>query len=308
MLHAPMLHAPMFSQATPLISANVSLAPQTTFRVGGLAEWYAAPKTLAELIECVDWARSQSLPITTLGAGSNLLISDQGIPGLVLSSKYLRQAIYDVESGLLTVSAGAHLPTVAWEAARRGWEGLEWAAGIPGTVGGGVVMNAGAQGGCIAERLVNTTVLGPNGLEVWTPEQLNYSYRTSSLQHSPYIVTQATLQLAPGADPKHVHSRTSDNLQQRKATQPYNMPNCGSVFRNPQDHAAAWLIEQTGLKGYQIGNAQVAHRHANFILNCGGATAQDIFHLIHHVRSQVWDQWSLALEPEVKMLGNFSAV
>jgi UDP-N-acetylmuramate dehydrogenase len=281
----------------------------TSFRVGGPAEWYVAPKTLQDLQASFAWARSEGIPITLLGAGSNLLVSDRGLSGLVICTRHLRHTHFDPETGLVTASAGEPLPRLAWQAAERGWSGLEWAVGIPGTLGGAVVMNAGAHGGCTAEILVNTQVLTPNGsTQMLTPQDLHYRYRTSILQGGDRLVTQATFQLQPGYDPAGILAETSKHLDHRKSTQPYHLPSCGSVFRNPSAHSAGWLIEQSGLKGFQIGNAQIAHRHANFILNCGGATASDIFRLIRHVQQHVEQQWTLLLEPEVKILGEFQLV
>lgn len=292
-----------------LLKAKVPLATLTSFRVGGPAEWYIAPRRLEELQASLEWANSQGLPVTMLGAGSNLLISDRGLSGLVISTRHFRHSKFDAETGQVTVGAGEPLPRLAWQLADRGWQGFEWAVGIPGTVGGAVVMNAGAHGGCVADTLVNAHVLLPNGeSEILVPQGLNYQYRTSALQGDRRLVTQATFQLRPGADPAQVLEATSNHKQHRLRTQPYDMPSCGSVFRNPGGYKAGWLIEQAGLKGHQIGGAQVAQRHANFILNCGGATATDIFELIRHVQQQVQQQWSLWLEPEVKMLGEFQAL
>lgn len=292
-----------------VIRSNVPLAPLTSFRVGGPAEWYVTPKKLDELQAIFQWANSEELPITLLGAGSNILLSDRGLAGLVIGSRNLRHINFEQETGLLTVGAGESLPRLAWKAARRGWQGLEWAVGIPGTVGGAVVMNAGAQGQCIADILVNAHVMLPNGqVEVLTSGELEYSYRHSKLQGKSILVAQATFQLQPGENPALVTAITTENFQQRRVSQPYHLPSCGSVFRNPGPKSAGWLIEQTGLKGYQIGKAQVAQRHANFILNCGGATANDIFQLIYHVQEQVEKQWSLLLKPEVKVMGDFSGV
>lgn len=289
-----------------VINSQVPLAPLTSYRVGGPAEWYVAPKKMEELQAAVEWANSEGLPVTLLGAGSNLLISDQGLPGLVISTRHLRHINFDAEQGLLTVGPGESLPRLAWLAAKRGWEGLEWAVGIPGTVGGAVVMNAGAHTSCTAKILFNTQILTTKGdLVILTPKDLNYTYRTSILQGSSQIVTQATFQLQPGANIEVLMALTTEHLHSRRASQPYNMPSCGSVFRNPGNKTAGWLIEQTGLKGYQIGGAQVAHRHANFILNCGWATASDIFNLILHVQEQVKEQWNHLLHPEVKILGEF---
>ncbi|WP_082065426.1 UDP-N-acetylmuramate dehydrogenase [Aliterella atlantica] len=290
------------------IKAQVPLASLTSFRVGGPAEWYVAPRNLDELIASFDYARSQ-MPITMLGAGSNLLISDRGIPGLVIGTRHLRHTQFDDETGRVTVAAGEPLPRLAWQIAERGWSGFEWAVGIPGSVGGAVVMNAGAHTSCIADSLVSAEVLLPSGtLQTMTLEDLNYTYRTSSLQGKDLLVTQATFQFQPGGDRQQVLATTSQHLEQRKLSQPYHLPSCGSVFRNPLPYTAGWLIEQTGLKGYQIGAAQVAQRHANFILNCGGATANDIFNLISHVQQKVQQNWTVCLHPEVRMLGEFQPV
>lgn len=293
--------APDFACLTP----QVSLQPLTTFRVGGSAEWLAMPRHQSELEQVLDWAIAGSLKVTPLGAGSNLLISDRGIPGLVLCTRRWRGTEFD-EAGRVTVAAGEPLPTLAWKAAKRGSRGLEWAVGIPGTVGGAVVMNAGAHGGCAADVLISATVLDPeSGIVTLTPEDLAFQYRTSILQGGRRMVLNATFQLEPGHDPEVVVADTLTGLNQRRATQPYDLPNCGSVFRNPYPHTAGALIEKTGLKGYRIGNAQISERHANFIVNLGGATATDIQRLIHHVQNEVEARWAVRLQTEVKFVGEF---
>ncbi|MBD0336193.1 MAG: UDP-N-acetylmuramate dehydrogenase [Cyanobacteria bacterium Co-bin13] len=292
-----------------LLRSQVSLAPFTTFRVGGPAEQFVLPRSWEQLQASVAWARERDLPLTFLGAGSNLLISDQGLPGLVICTRYWRHTQFDEATGQVTAAAGEPLPTLAWKAAKRGWRGLEWAVGIPGTVGGAVVMNAGAHGVCTADifRCAQGVDSG-QGVVTLEPEDMGFQYRTSVLQVQPLLLAQATFQLQPGHDPEVVTADTLADLEQRRATQPYDLPSCGSVFRNPKPYSAGWLVEQTGLKGYCIGNAQVAERHANFILNRGGATATDIFRLIHHVQDQVEAKWALRLKPEVKMLGEFPPV
>ncbi|MBD2385212.1 UDP-N-acetylmuramate dehydrogenase [Cylindrospermum sp. FACHB-282] len=291
-----------------VIKSQASLSAFTSYRVGGAAEWYVAPRNLEALQASLKYAKEQDLKVTILGAGSNLLVSDRGIPGLVIATRHLRSNYFDPQTGQLTVAAGESIPGLAWYAADLGWEGLEWAVGIPGTVGGAVVMNAGAHNSCIADMLVSAQLLSAEGtVETITPDQLGYQYRSSLLQGGQRIVTQATLQLQPGADPVKVVAATKENKQHRLSTQPYNFPSCGSVFRNPTPYAAGWLIEQTGLKGYQIGGAQVAQLHANFIVNRGGAKASDIFCLIRHIQYQVQERWSIWLEPEVKMIGEFQA-
>lgn len=288
------------------IKPQVSLGSLTSFRVGGPAEWLVFPRQLSDLQASLAWANQHRLPVTFLGAGSNLLISDRGLPGLVICTRHLRQAEFDDSQGRILAAAGEPLATLAWKAAKRGWQGLEWAVGIPGTVGGAVVMNAGAHGACTADILISAGVLDTDGnCSQLSPETLGFQYRTSLLQGNSRLVTQAVLQLKPGAERQTVMAATAADLEQRRNTQPYHLPSCGSVFRNPKPHSAGWLIEQAGLKGYQIGHAQVSTQHANFILNCGGATASDILRLIRHVQHQVETRWSLPLKPEVKILGEF---
>jgi UDP-N-acetylmuramate dehydrogenase len=296
----------MTTNITQLIQSQITLANQTSYRVGGNAQWYAAPKNWEQLEACFEWYRNRDLPLTLLGAGSNLLISDRGIPGLTISTRYFRHYQFDTDSGILTADAGEPIAKLAWKAAKRGLKGLEWAVGIPGTVGGAVVMNAGAHQQALSDILLSATVLTPDGtIEELTPEDLAYSYRTSNLQRSNKFVVRATLKLEPGFAKQEVMELASRNWTQRKTTQPYHLPSCGSVFRNPYPQAAGWLIEQLGLKGYKIGDAQISQRHANFILNCGQAQANDIFQLIRYIQEKVEDRWSVFLEPEVKLVGEF---
>ncbi|WP_069789610.1 UDP-N-acetylmuramate dehydrogenase [Cyanobacterium sp. IPPAS B-1200] len=289
-----------------VIHQKVHLAPYTSYRVGGKAQWYAEPKVWQDIQEVFHWVDKQQIPFTCLGKGSNLLICDGGIEGLVLNTRHLNQYTVDETNQTITVGAGYSLPKLAWQVAKKGWEGLEWAVGIPGTLGGAVVMNAGAHKGCIADVLVKAIVAYSDGtIKELSGKELQYSYRTSRLQKESALVLSATLKLSATSTRESVMEITGNNFKHRKQTQPYDKPSCGSVFRNPQPQAAGWLIEQIGLKGYQIGGAQVAHRHANFILNAGNATAGDIYNLISHVQEQVQNSWSILLHPEVRMLGEF---
>ncbi len=307
-------HRPLGSTSEPIrlkqtactIQPQVSLAKLTSFRVGGVAEFFAAPKNLEEMYASLAWAEQNSMPITLIGAGSNLLISDDGLKGLVICTRQLKYVEFEADTGRITASAGESFARLAWQAAERGWSGLEWAVGIPGTVGGAVVMNAGAHKWCTADILLKTHALDYQGhQQSFQPSELNFDYRTSALQDSSLLVTQASFQLEPGRLPQDVIAATRNHLKQRHQTQPYHLPSCGSVFRNPSEQAAGWLIEQTGLKGYQIGDAQIAQQHANFILNLGHATAHDIFSLIRHAQEQVEHRWALLLQPEVKFVGEF---
>ena len=288
------------------IHRNYPLAALTSWKVGGLAQWYAAPKSIGALEECLAWAERSGEAITLLGAGSNLLISDRGLSGLVICTRHLRGIEFNLAQGQVTAAAGEPVARLAMQLAAKGWSGLEWSVGIPGTVGGLVVMNGGAQGGCTSDRLVNAQTISLTGKsEILLPAQLGFKYRTSLLQAGDRIVTAATLQLNTGFDPQAITTTTNNFLRFRHKVQPYHLPSCGSVFRNPEHHAAAKLIEDTGLKGYKIGDAQVSELHANFILNCGHATSNDVINLIRYVQAQVSQKWAIDLETEVKMLGEF---
>lgn len=289
------------------IKADAPLAKLTTFRVGGEAQWLALPKTPEQLKEAIAWGHEQSLPVTILGAGSNLLISDRGLPGLIICTRALRHTEFDADTGKVTAAAGEPWSSLAWKAARNGLQGFEWTIGIPGTVGGAVVMNAGAHGGETADILVETEILDSDGsLTVLKPKDLDYRYRTSNLQGSDRTVVSATFQLSPGHVPEDVKAATASDLKQRRTTQPYHLPNCGSVFRNPKPHSAGQLIEQAGLKGFQIGEAQISTLHANFIVNLGGATAEDVLAVIRHAQAVIKERNGVELETEVKIIGAFT--
>jgi UDP-N-acetylmuramate dehydrogenase len=297
---------PLDLQTKSSIRTNVSLAGMTSMRVGGAAEYFISPRSTIELTASLTWATEHHLPITVIGAGSNLLISDQGLTGLVICTRHLRGIDFDEQSGQVSVFAGEPVARLALQIARHGWTGFEWAIGIPGTVGGLVVMNAGAQGGCAADCVIEVQTVTLNGeTHRIYPQDLDFSYRTSALQKSQQLVTGATFRFETGGDAKAIALDTDTKLKARHTTQPYHLPNCGSVFRNPLPQFAARLIQDAGLKGYQIGNAQVSELHANFIVNLGSAKAQDIFCLIEHIKSVISDRYNVLLETEVKMVGHF---
>ncbi len=290
------------------LQANVPLKGLTTWKVGGSAQWYLEPRTIAQTQSGLAWAKQNQLPVTIIGAGSNLLISDKGLAGLVICTRHLRYVNTQVDAGnqSIQVDAGKMLASLAWQAARRGLGGMEWAAGIPGTVGGAVVMNAGAHGHSTQEILVSTEVLDLDGsIETLTNQDLDYSYRTSILQGDSRIVLSATFKLLATSDAEEIKARTFRDLEKRHSKQPYDRPSCGSVFRNPSPLYAAALIEELGLKGHRIGDAEVSTLHANFIINRKNAKASEILELIYYVQSRVRTHYAIELEPEVKMLGEF---
>ncbi|MFN9629754.1 MAG: UDP-N-acetylmuramate dehydrogenase [Cyanobacteriota bacterium] len=290
----------------PALRHGVALRDYTTWRVGGPAEWFAEPGSAAELVELASWAVAAGLPFRCIGAGSNLLIADAGLPGLTLCNRRLQGSVVEAQEGWVEAEAGEPIPTLARKVARAGLRGLEWSVGIPGTVGGAVVMNAGAQGGCTADWLHSVRVMDPmRPSEPFLLEarDLDFAYRHSRLQDEPLLVLAARFRLEPGGDPAAIIARTSANLHSRTSTQPYQQPSCGSVFRNPEPEKAGRLIEGLGLKGLQVGEAQVSTLHANFIVNLGGARAREIDALIALVRQRVLEAHGIALQPEVKRLG-----
>jgi len=302
----------MAGAAVPLgLRRAIALADFTTWKVGGPAQWFGEPDSVEQVMALIQWASHEGLELRVIGAGSNLLVSDAGLEGLTLCQRRLQGAVLDGTSGLVEAQAGEPIPTLARRAARAGLSGLEWSVGIPGTVGGAVVMNAGAQGGCVADSLVSVTVVDPaRGTEPFVVEaaDLAFAYRHSRLQQEPLVVLSARFQLEPGHYPARVGERTSANLHSRTSTQPYQQPSCGSVFRNPEPRKAGQLIEALGLKGLSIGGAQVSPLHANFIVNTGGATAAQIDQLIAEVQRRVVAAHGIVLHPEVQRLGRFEGL
>jgi len=288
------------------VRQGVTLRDYTTWRVGGPAEWFGEPGSQDDLIAQASWAVAEGLAFRCIGAGSNLLVADGGLPGLTLCNRRLQGSVVDALEGWVEAEAGEPIPSLARKVARSGLSGLEWSVGIPGTVGGAVVMNAGAQGGCTAEWLHSVRVIDPaRPTEPFTllASDLDFAYRHSRLQEEPLLVLAARFRLEAGGDPGAISARTSANLQSRTSSQPYQQPSCGSVFRNPEPEKAGRLIEGLGLKGLQVGEAQVSPLHANFIVNLGGACASDIDRLIAMVRERVLEARGIALQPEVKRLG-----
>ena len=288
-----------------LPQAGASLAEFTTWRVGGAAEWLAEPVSLDETQAWIQWATQQGMPCRVIGAGSNLLIHDDGLPGLSLCLRKLQGLEFDPTDGTVEVLAGEPIPSLARRAARAGLHGLEWSVGIPGTAGGAAVMNAGAQGGCTAEWLESVQVMPLDGGDCFElrSDQLDFAYRHSRLQDNDLVVLSARFRLEPGHDPTELKRVTNANLSHRTTTQPYQQPSCGSVFRNPEPLKAGRLIEEQGLKGTRIGGAEISTMHANFIVNTGNAQADDIARLIQLVQDRVEAEHGIRLHTEVKRLG-----
>lgn len=270
---------------------------------------------MAELVQAVNLARQYNRPVLILGGGANLLIGDAGIQGLVLQNRANRVK-FGQDSGptaTLTVDSGVVLPNLARRCAGRGLSGLEWAVGVPGTVGGAIVNNAGAYGQDMARSLIRAELLSPTNERVWRPvEWFEYSYRTSRLKGAQrdrltgsrdWIVLQAELRLSP-APVAEITATLNQFNERRKASQPPGAT-IGSMFKNPPGDYAGRLIEAAGLKGYCVGQAQISPVHANFFQNLGGATAKEVLELIETARTAVQDKFGVVLELEVEVVGEF---
>jgi len=285
------------------LKKNISLSNFTTWKIGGPAEWIALPKNIEEIKYLINWTNKKKIPCNIIGAGSNLLINDKGIKGLSICMRNFKGIQIDKSLGVIEVLSGEMLPTLARKAAASGLHGLEWAVGIPGTIGGAVVMNAGAQDHCISDYLQSITTLSVKGeYRVIEKKDLLYRYRYSLLQNKNLIVVSARLKLASGHAEK-IRQLTKANLDHRLKTQPYNAQTCGSVFRNPEPLKAAKLIEELGLKGFRFGGAEISKIHSNFIINANQASSYDVRELIKYIQKRVFNSYGILLETEVKQCG-----
>ncbi len=280
--------------------ADESMSRHTTWRVGGPADLFIEPADPDDLQRALDMLKAAGVPWMVVGAGSNLLVRDGGIRGAVLHLKYFRQL--DIEAtGRVTAGGGLPLMTLIRETTACGLAGLEALAGIPGTVGGSVVMNAGAGGQQLADVIESAVLAGPAGAETWTKDQLQFAYRHSALNRDRILIS-AVMQFRRG-DVAELAVAVQQRLSQRRSSQRVGGPNAGSVFKNPPGQSAWKLIEAAGMRGAVIGGAQVAEQHANFIVNGGQAKAQDILELIERIRGKVRVASGIELEPEVRIVG-----
>lgn len=276
----------------------------TTFRIGGPADALALPKTPEEVAEVVRFCHEHAQPYYVLGNGSNLLVSDEGYRGIVLQL-YRNFNDIQVNGEMITVQSGAMLAAVARTAYQNGLTGLEFASGIPGTIGGAVVMNAGAYGGEMKHVLREVTVLTKEGEVLAIPAKaLELGYRTSVIPKNGWIVLGAVLQLKKG-DPEQILARMEELKEQRITKQPLDLPSAGSTFKRPEGYFAGKLIMDAGLRGFTVGGAQVSEKHCGFVVNRGDATAADVWELICEVKRRVKERTGVELEPEVKLLGDF---
>lgn len=286
-----------------VIRTEEPMSKHTTFRIGGAAEVFAAPDA-RELPQLLAMAKGADVPVAVIGNGSNLLVGDRGICGLVIEIGE-RMSEVRIEGTILVAGAGALLSKAAQAAAAAGLGGLEFAAGIPGSVGGAVVMNAGAYGGEMKDVLQSVKVLTEEGeLLILTTEELELGYRHSCVPERKYIVVEATMELSAKPE-EEIRACMAELRAKRVEKQPLEYPSAGSTFKRPEGYFAGKLIMDAGLRGYTVGGAQVSEKHCGFVINKGGATAADVRQLMQDVHDRVKEQFDVELEPEVKMIGSF---
>jgi UDP-N-acetylmuramate dehydrogenase len=293
----------------PLLS-NESLSRHTAARLGGPADWlFVAKGSLDELVEVVTTAWEAAIPVRVLGGGANVLVSDKGVRGLVVINDVSEITFGEWHEGRnVSAASGTGLTVLAHKCHSRGLSGMEWAVSVPGTVGGGVVNNAGAHGGDMATIVRDVVVLEPSGPKLYSRDDMAYKYRSSSLKSrldKRFLVLLATLALQPD-DPTAIQQRMQEFIAYRKQTQPSGA-SLGSIFKNPPGDYAGRLIESAGLKGFQIGSVQVSPVHANFFINVAGreGSARDYYALIQHVRDIVYQKTGIALELEIELIGEW---
>lgn len=277
------------------------LSLHTTWRIGGPAEMFCQPKDWVACSQILAEAKSLAIPVTFLGAGSNVLVADAGVRGLVLQTRNLSSIVWQGQE--VWAESGVALASLSLQAGGKGLRGLEFACGIPGSIGGAAIMNAGAYGSSMSKVVKEVRTLDLSGeSKVYQNAELGYAYRTSILKRIDEIVVEVKFLLTPG-DAKESKKQMEEYLANRKQKHPLHLPNAGSVFRNPPDKPAGRLIEEAGLKGRRVGDAQVSEQHGNFIVNLNQATAADVLQLIEEVQQEIRKKKSISLETEVVFLG-----
>lgn len=278
------------------------MAAHTSFRIGGPAALFAQPTSEEQLRILLTESAKWDIKPVILGAGTNVLAPDSQMQTLVICTRESLNGLALAEPGCIVAECGVTMARLAMFACINGLTGLEFAHGIPGTVGGGTVMNAGAYGGELCQVQTRTWTMTQDGsVRCYTGEEQGFGYRTSVFEHSNEIILRAEYRLQP-ADPEEIKGRMEELARKRRASQPLELPSAGSTFKRPKNGFAAALIDQAGLKGASVGGAQVSPKHAGFVVNTGGATAEDVKELMAHVEAVVFEQSGIRLEPEVRIL------
>lgn len=284
------------------ILENEPMSAHTTFRIGGAARLYTVPQSTEEIKESIRLAKEEGLPYILIGKGSNVLFPDEGYNGVVIEIGSGMEKMDFPDEYRIRAQAGVSLSTLAGAAARHSLTGLEFASGIPGTLGGAVTMNAGAYGGEIRDCIVSATVLDESGEErEFSKEQLQLGYRSSIIQEKGYIVLSAVFELEKG-DKEKILAKMRELNTRRREKQPLEFASAGSTFKRPEGHFAGKLIEDSGMKGYRSGDAQVSEKHCGFVINRGNATSLDVQNVIRDVQKRVYETSGILLEPEVKII------
>ncbi|WP_419392498.1 UDP-N-acetylmuramate dehydrogenase [Cytobacillus praedii] len=286
-----------------IVKENEPLANHTTMKIGGPADIFIEPSSIENMIKTMELINEYKVNWTAIGRGSNLLVSDLGIEGAVIKLGRGMSKL-EINGTEVTAGGGYSLVSLSTQLSRQGLSGLEFASGIPGSVGGAVFMNAGAHGSDISKILIKALILFESGKVEWlSNKELMFSYRTSVLQKErPGVVLEAVFQLQSG-DKDIIFSEMQKNKEYRKETQPWNFPCAGSIFRNPLPHYAGKLVQDAGLKGHSIGGAKISDMHGNFIVNTGTATAQDVLSLISFIKGKIYELYQIEMHTEVEIIG-----
>ena len=282
------------------IFTNEPMSKHTSFKIGGPAEIFVKINNVEELKLIIKISKQAEFPITVVGNGSNLLVSDDGIRGIVLKIEFDKIEIE--ESGKLKIGSGVKLAFLAQKCLKEKLEGFEFASGIPGTIGGAIRMNAGAHGSEMKDIVKKITCMTRDGkIQVISNEEAKFEYRNSIFSQNDYIILEAEIQLRKG-NPEEIRSKMDEYATYRKEKQPIEYPSAGSTFKRGNDFITAKLIDECGLKGYQIGGAQVSEKHAGFIINKGNATAEDVKQLMKYVEEQVYNKFGKKIEAEIEII------
>ncbi len=285
-----------------IVLINESMQNHTTFKIGGPADMMVCPRTADEIKLVLTYCSARQLPVMILGMGSNLLVTDKGIRGIVikLGSNF---SSWQIENEQIYAQAGIRLSELAKKAAQHALTGLEFAEGIPGSLGGAVLMNAGAYGGEMQDIIVAVEAMDHLGaMRTFSRQELNFAYRYSTFQENRYTVLAARMQLRSDIK-EEIYARMQQHAHSRREKQPLEYPSAGSTFKRPPGYFVGPLVEKLNLKGYQIGGAEVSEKHAGFIVNRGGASAADVLQLINKIQLEARNQFGVELHPEIRIVG-----
>ena len=284
---------------------KIKLSNYTTIKVGGFAEYFSKPNNTNEFINIIKWSHLNNQECRIIGAGSNLLINNIFLKGLTICTKKMKSITVDSNTGIVEADAGVMLPTMSYILAKNGLQGGEWTIGIPGTVGGAICMNAGSENLSLAKNLLSVQVIDTKTLKIYKIQKkdIDFQYRFSPFQKNNLLIISAKLRFEPKGNIEQLLETTKRNLKRKTETQPYDLPSFGSVFRNPNNTYAGRLIEELGLKGFKIGDAEISTIHGNFIVNKSSANSQDILDLITVIQQKVLQKKGIFLQPEVRMIG-----